>query len=60
MGMSKKRRAPKESFIFFVNPQSNFLTAEAHYLFGDPSVIETFICFLLTGFPRSKVFTVVS
>jgi hypothetical protein len=56
--MSKNRRMAKELFIFDVNPQSNFLTANAHPCLAIASMIEAFICSLLTGSPGSKAFTV--
>jgi hypothetical protein len=33
--MRKNRRAAEESLVSFIDSSSNFVTAEADYLFGD-------------------------
>jgi hypothetical protein len=42
----------KELFIFDVNPQSNFLTANAHHLFGDRVDDRSLYLLLVDGIPR--------
>jgi hypothetical protein len=42
----------KELFIFDVNPQSNFLTANAHHLFGDRVGDRSLYLLLVDGIPR--------